>query len=119
MVIDDDEDVCCSTYLSTECSCTINRHGFIFDFAVYLFESEERKNIGWSCYYNVFDLIMISRNNDNGHPSFYYHSLQLNSSAHRYRRNNHSIRYNTSKFYFVLILFDRFDTLQFDLIQYD
>ncbi|MGK3742888.1 MAG: hypothetical protein ACI90V_009744 [Bacillariaceae sp.] len=92
---------------------------FSLFFGVYLFESEE-KNIGWSCYYNVFDLILISQNNDNGHPSFHYHSLQLNSSTRRYHRNNHSIRFDTIQVSFICfrsIRSIRYITIPFNTIE--
>jgi len=98
---------------STVCSCTIKRHGFILDFVVHRFESEGKKEIildGVVITMYLILLILISQYTDNGHFLIPPLHQQLNSSTRRF---------NTSKFYFVLILFDRFDTLQFDLIQYD
>jgi hypothetical protein len=70
MAIEDDDIYNRCFTCSTECSCTINRHGFIFDFVVLFIHIGRMKYIELSCYYyNVFDLILISQNNDNGHPS--------------------------------------------------
>jgi hypothetical protein len=69
MAIDNDDDDAdrCST-CSTECSCSMNRHGFFLVF-IYIGRME---NIESYCYYNEFKiLILISQNNDNGHPSFH------------------------------------------------
>jgi hypothetical protein len=68
----------------------------------YLYWKNEKYRIVLLLQCIKFNIDLI--NNDNGHPSFHYHSLQFNSfklprRRRLCRRKNHSIRFFTSKFY--------------------